>query len=175
MKKLFMIFLASGFFLTCACADETVKAAQTKLREDGFYSGDVTGNYDGETAAAVTRYQIRRGLEISGKLDPATAQALGVSGTTPPATELSHVSGTWKRLRNGDMQFRKQLNAGEVAPAKAPLHSSPPPAAKASSKAPPEPPSGAFRESDEVYGKERLRDYVGAFILAGLDPQIGAE
>ena len=170
-----MIFLVTGLSLACARADESVKAAQAKLRSDGFYFGDVTGVYDSATAAAVTRFQIRRGLEISGKLDATTAKALGVTGTTTAATEPSSVSGTWRRLRNGDMQFLKQLNAGEVPPPKAPIDSSPAPAVTTRSKAQPAPPSTAPQEDGEVSGEERLRDYVGAFVLAGLDPQIGAE
>lgn len=37
------------------------------------------------------------------------------------------------------------------------------------------PPPTAPREENAVYDRERLRDYIGAFVLAGLDPQIGAE
>ncbi|HEX8281079.1 MAG TPA: peptidoglycan-binding domain-containing protein, partial [Chthoniobacterales bacterium] len=62
-------------------ADENVRAVQTRLKEGGFYFGDINGEYTSETAAAVTRYQIRNGLQISGKVDEPTAKALGVSAT----------------------------------------------------------------------------------------------
>ncbi|MEO8045119.1 MAG: peptidoglycan-binding domain-containing protein [Spartobacteria bacterium] len=175
MKQLFLFFLATSLCLVSVRADENVKTVQTKLRAGGFYFGNVTGEYDNETAAAVTRFQIRRGLSISGRLDAATAQALGVKGTmTTASAQPSPASGTWRRLRNGDMQFLKQLNAGEIAPPKAPARSSPPPE-PTPVMAKRNPPSPAPATGDQVYGRERLRDYVGAFVLAGLDPQIGAE
>src|SRR6476619_4657398 len=64
-------------------ADETVRAAQTRLKADQYYSGAINGNYDSPTAAAVTRYQIRNGLQITGQLDAPTRHALGVSATAP--------------------------------------------------------------------------------------------
>ncbi len=187
MKKLFLFLLATSLCLVSVRADENVKAAQTKLREGGFYFGNATGAYDSETSAAVTRFQIRRGLAISGRLDGPTAKALGVATKATAEAEPSPESGTWRRLRNGDMQFLKKLNAGEITPPKAPVRSSPNPAAAkvATTRTETEttrtrtetatPPPPAPPPATDIYGKERLRDYVGAFVLAGLDPQIGAE
>ncbi|MEO7723091.1 MAG: peptidoglycan-binding domain-containing protein, partial [Chthoniobacterales bacterium] len=128
MKKLLLFLLTTSLCLVSVHADESVKAVQTKLREGGFYFGNTTGVYDSETAAAVTRFQIRRGLSISGRLDEATTQALGVAASKTTTVGPSIESGTWRRLRNGDMQFLKKLNAGEIAPPKAAAQSSPPPA-----------------------------------------------
>ena len=72
MKRLFffvLFFVALGWNGPVRAADTNVRAVQTKLKQDGFYFGDPTGVYDNETAAAVTRYQIRNGLPISGRLD----------------------------------------------------------------------------------------------------------
>ena len=175
VKKLLLAFLAIGLFLAGARADESVKAAQAKLRKDGFYFGNVTGVYDNATAAAVTRFQIRRGLAITGQFDAATVQALGVPERNAAASEPSQISGTWKRLRNGDMQFLEELRTGEVPPPKAPVHSAPQSATKGRSQAQTATPPTASRGSAEIYDQERVRDFVGAFVLAGLDPQIGAE
>jgi hypothetical protein len=75
------------------------------------------------------------------------------------------------------MQFLRKLNAGEIEPPKAPVHPSPTPVRRSVSEAPPTqtPQPNISPEQNEMYGQERLRDYVGAFVLAGLDPQIGAE
>ncbi len=184
MKKIFLFLFATSLCLASVFADENIKTVQNKLREGGFYFGNASGVYDSETAAAVTRFQIRRGLSISGRLDPSTAQALGVAATTTENAEASPSSGTWRRLRNGDMQFLKKLNAGEIAPPPPPTAASPAPTVAIVTKTvktrtqtrPAEPPPpAASPERADVYGKERLRDYVGAFVLAGLDPQIGAE
>ncbi len=184
MKKLLFVLLAMSLSLGSVRADESVKAVQTKLREGGFYFGNATGVYDSETSAAVTRFQIRRGLSISGRLDAATTEALGVAASGTATAEPAPESGTWRRLRNGDMQFLKKLNAGEIAPPKAAAQASPPPAKTKVTQVERRtktqtretaPPAAAPAEVGGVYGRERLRDYVGAFVLAGLDPQIGAE
>ncbi len=201
MKSIFLCLLVIGLGLVAARADEKVRAAQTRLATDGFYHGKATGAYDSETAAAVTRYQIRKGLTISGKLDAATTQALEIGSPSKdaPTGDPSPTSGTWRRLRDGDMQFLKKLNAGAIAPPKKPAKVAaavPPPPATSETPAPetgqdphaPPPrlsedvPAIAVpkqrapaRDDEERYGAERLRDYVGAFVLAGLDPAVGAE
>lgn len=192
MKRFLLVLVAIGLCgLGAARADESVQEAQTRLKEGGFYFGEASGAYDGDTAAAVARYQIRHGLAISGKLDAGTIQALGLVKAKADAPEPSPTSGTWRQLRNGDMQFLKALNA-KAPPAPpaphAPARSRPgrPPAGV--KKALPEddvsPGSGRKAESnppsrrlpsEAAASAERLRDYVGAFVLAGLDPRVGAE
>lgn len=198
MKRFSFLLLVIGFFgLSVTRGDMNVQTAQSRLKQSGFYFGDPTGVYDDETAAAVTRYQIRHGLAISGKLDAATAKALGVSARAGEAAPVT-TSGTWRRLRNGDMQFLRKLNAGDIpppgAPAERPPARSPAPATQRSEVKPPVPPPTPREEtrsagsppqppaerraapaSQPDYGDERLRDYVAAFVLAGLDPKVGAE
>jgi hypothetical protein len=200
MKRFLFLWAALGLCLGSAWADETVKAVQLQLKQRGFYQGSANGIYDSDTSAAVTRYQIRNGLAISGQLDAATLQALNVpSAAGKAAPEPSPVAGTWRRLRNGDMQFLKALNSGQIPPPKAPPGPSPgktaaPKVAESNKKVMldphgpppplpedvPQPPPGAQRQNASprrggVEDKERLRDYVGAFVLAGLAPQVGAE
>lgn len=197
MRRLFLFGLALGLCLGSVRADETVQAVQARLKKDGFYTGETDGRYDSATSAAVTRYQIRNGLSISGELDPETLKALDVAPPKGgPADDPSPEEGTWRRLRNGDLQFLKKLNSGEIPPPKAPA-STPPrehppvPVAKKSPRQPaatrPVGPSRATPPAREAqpetagppagtdYGRERLRDFVGAFVLAGLDPRVGAE
>ncbi len=200
MKRLLWFGLTLAISIASLLADETVAAVQKRLEKAGFYRGKTTGIYDSETSAAVTRYQIRSGLPITGKLDAQTLKALGVPPGNIATAEPSPVSGTWRRLRNGDMQFLKKLNAGEIAPPKAPPAPSPratvpAPIVAESAKRPMIDPHGppprlpedlpnptpasasqrSTREQGEAYDRERLRDYVGAFVLAGLDPKVGAE
>ena len=100
-------------------ADDNTRAAQTRLKADGFYFGDVNGVNNSETAAAITRYQIRNGLQISGQLDAATAKALGVASSNPStASPVARAdSETWRRLRKSDQQFLEKLNRGQIASA----------------------------------------------------------
>ena len=206
MKRFLFRWLALGLCLGSVQADETVRQLQAQLKQAGFYQGQSTGVYDEETATAVSRYQIRNGLAITGRMDAATLSALRVTPPkSNPTPEPAAEAGTWRRLRNGDMQFLQKLNAGDIPPPKLPPSSSPKGSVVASSvaskssnpavmdpHAPPPPlpedvgqptatPMGQPRagsipppESADA-AKERLRDYVGAFILAGLDPQVAAE
>jgi hypothetical protein len=66
MKRLLLLLLALTVCgIASASADENVRAAQTRLKEGGFFFGEPNGTYNSETAAAVSRYQIRNGLQIT--------------------------------------------------------------------------------------------------------------
>lgn len=59
-------------------ADPVIESVQQALKDEGFYYGDVTGNKDADTGAAIRRYQIRNGLQITGELNDETLKSLGV-------------------------------------------------------------------------------------------------
>jgi peptidoglycan hydrolase-like protein with peptidoglycan-binding domain len=70
-----------------AHADELTKNVQSALKEQGFYYGEVTGLNGPDTAAAVKRYQIRNGLEVTGTLTKETLDSLDLASAAPaPAT-----------------------------------------------------------------------------------------
>ena len=195
MKIFSTTLLALGLCLSALGADQDVRTVQSRLREEGFYQGDATGVYDEATAAAVTRHQIRNGLPISGRLDPETAKALGISPAKSTPAKGSPGSGAWRQLREGDTQFLKDLNAGKIpapTPHDSPVRTNSPapgsPGATGKSRPDPHAPPPRLPEDapepprdrlslgqSDAYGTERLRDYIGAFIVAGLDPRVGAE
>lgn len=77
------IFLLSG----SANASERTREVQTELKAEGFYYGEVNGQDGPETSAAIRRFQIRHGLEVTGSLNAETLASLGVVGSSPaPAT-----------------------------------------------------------------------------------------
>ena len=76
----FALFLVGAGLLR---ADPTTSAVQQSLKDQGFYYGEVTGNKTADTTAAIRRYQIRNGLQITGEIDAETLRSLGVaSGVT---------------------------------------------------------------------------------------------
>jgi peptidoglycan hydrolase-like protein with peptidoglycan-binding domain len=64
-------------------ADQAITNAQQLLKDQGFYYGEVTGEKNTDTTAAIRRFQIRSGLEITGELNPETEQALRKPTPTP--------------------------------------------------------------------------------------------
>jgi Putative peptidoglycan binding domain len=229
-NRVALFTITIGFSLAVAvCADDNVREVQTKLSEEGFYSGEIDGAYSSDLSAALSRYQIRKGLPITGQLDADTSEALGAKPAVGPSTAGTEESSseTWRQLRRGQQrtsakarrsesastetqETKSQTDAGppttstEKPPRSAPAAgaaissrdaepaSAPPATAQTSSEitepasAPPataqtsseitEPASAplATTSADEV-STERVRDYVAAFVLAGLDKNVGAE
>lgn len=62
-------------------ADPMIESVQQALKDEGFYYGEVTGNKDSDTTAAIRRYQIRNGLQITGDLNDETLKTLGVNSS----------------------------------------------------------------------------------------------
>jgi len=76
-------------------ADQTIQSVQQALADQGFYYGNVTGEKTVETTAAIPRYQIRNGLQITGEINPETLRSLNVasnSASSPPRTTKSPVT-----------------------------------------------------------------------------------
>lgn len=59
-------------------AADIVRRAQTELRRQGFYDGDITGNLGQLTRQAIGNFQRQQGLAFTRRLDRETARALGI-------------------------------------------------------------------------------------------------
>ena len=59
-------------------ADSSISAVQSALSREGYYSGPVDGNLGPETRNALRRYQRERNLAVTGRVDRATIDALGL-------------------------------------------------------------------------------------------------
>jgi hypothetical protein len=214
-------------FAGSVCADDNVREVQEKLRDGGFYSGEVDGAYSSQLAAALTRYQVRKGLSVTGQLDVETSEALGAKPAVTKNTAAPEQSSeTWRRLRRREQQTSTDARersaphtdrsdpeggpaqSGPVATsgtsepvvqsADSPVQSAPaaktrtsaqimepasaPPATArtlvhTTKPAPAQPAtvSNIASTGGDEFSTERLRDYVGAFVLAGLDPHVGSE
>lgn len=86
-RRLIVTVLFLLAFSVPARADQVVESAQEKLKEQGFYYGEINGKKDTDTTAAIRRYQIRNGLQITGEINAETQRSLGLTSqpaATPP-------------------------------------------------------------------------------------------
>jgi peptidoglycan hydrolase-like protein with peptidoglycan-binding domain len=152
MKTLSLFTLLLCFFESVN-ADPKIAAVQQALKSQVLYLGEVTGEIDNATAAAITRFQARRGLEVTGELNAETLQALGLDAAPPVPPTTSERSSArpepWRALREQDKEFLKQLNSGE------PTHA-----------------DGSASEPDLL---EQIRDFIAGFVVVGIDENVEAE
>ena len=82
MKRIVLLLLLPIAVLR---ADELTKNVQTELKELGFFYAEVNGAAGTETTAAIRRFQIRNGYEVTGTLTKETLKGLGLGGNDAPA------------------------------------------------------------------------------------------
>jgi hypothetical protein len=67
---------------------DRISEIQSALSRGGYYQGEPNGKWDGNTVAAVEKFQSANGMEGSGKLDAPTLQKLGlgsdIAGVSAP-------------------------------------------------------------------------------------------
>src|SRR6187399_2101061 len=80
MKRIAALPFALLLFAGSIFADDQLRDVQTELKSQGFYYGEATGQMNADTAAAIRRYQIRNGLEVTGTLNKEALSALGIGG-----------------------------------------------------------------------------------------------
>src|ERR1700741_672783 len=104
-------------FAASVRADDNVREVQTKLRDGGFYRGEIDGAYSSDLSAALSRYQIRNGLPIPGQLDVETSNALGAKPAVGPSTAGNEEtsSETWRRLRKHERRTSTAERRSETA------------------------------------------------------------
>lgn len=143
---------------------------QQSLKDQQFYSGAITGEYDQATREAVRRFQIRYGLNPNSKLDAATLEAILSSGRqmsaqpadaapvaqSGAARELAESTPARERSRQfaeDDRQFLAELE-GRPLPTKEEPPEPEPPASATTSNTPPK-----LRKKDAI---QFLNDYLRA-------------
>ena len=103
--------------------DQTTASVQQALKEEGFYYGNVTGEKTADTTAAIRRYQIRNGLQITGEIDAETLRSLGVGSgvarSNAPATAPAAPEG-----EGGNEEEPTQ--SAEISPQQPPANYPPP-------------------------------------------------
>ena len=125
-------FLTAALFCMAASwlrADNQTQSVQQALKDQGFYYGTVDGQPGPETDAAVKRYQIRQGLDVTGKLDEQTLNSLNlgngnaankptVEAVQPPSDQDAATPAPRRSFTRQDTQQDKDfLQSHPAAPA----------------------------------------------------------
>lgn len=67
---------------------EEVKQIQTKLKNWGYYKGNIDGIYGSKTVKAVKDFQNKNGLEVDGIVGDKTLAALGINSSGNSANSV---------------------------------------------------------------------------------------
>ena len=135
-------------------ADDEIAAVQEKLKSRGFYHGEVDGENSNETAAAITRFQVRNGFQVTGELNEETLQSLGLTLSQPLEQNAANYSGpkieAWRALREQDREFLRQTT-------------------------PPQPSEQTANQSFDANLMDQIRDFVAGFVVAGITSDVEPE
>jgi hypothetical protein len=71
-----------------------VRSLQARLRQIGWFAGDVSDRYGARTTASVRGFQAKRGYDVTGSLDERTWDKLVSMTHRPTADELANVTAT---------------------------------------------------------------------------------
>src|SRR3954451_11599468 len=82
MKRSLLCLVVTLCAVTLMRADQDLRALQQTLKDQGFYYGTVTGDKSAETTAAIRRYQIRNGLQVTGELNEDTMRSINSSSNS---------------------------------------------------------------------------------------------
>ena len=85
---------------------EEVRKIQTKLKNWGYYTGQVDGIFGSQTLSAVKWFQRKNGLTVDGIVGPATLAALGINSSSS--------SGSSSSSNNADLNLLSKLIYGEA-------------------------------------------------------------
>jgi len=80
MTGIFTHLFVAVCVVTVAHADQTMQCVQQALKDQGLYYGNVTGTKSADTTAAIRRYQIRSGLQVTGEINSETLESLNLGG-----------------------------------------------------------------------------------------------
>src|SRR5215475_7465523 len=95
-----VIFIGSMMLMR---ADQLVESVQQALKDEGFYYGEVNGDMNANLTAAIRRYQIRNGLQVSGELNDETLRSLGIksSGSSRGTTNAASATPAPRAMPGG--------------------------------------------------------------------------
>lgn len=89
---------------------EEVRKIQQRLKDWGYFTGDVTGYYGVQTEQAVMKFQRKHGLRASGVAGPDTLEAIGISSGSSSSGNSGGGTGT----NNSDYYLLARIISAEA-------------------------------------------------------------
>lgn len=117
-----LVFLVAALL---ARADQTIESVQQTLKDQGFYYGEITGEKDADTTAAIRRYQIRHGLQITGEINDETLRSLRSEPATPTPAPVVTAAPT-AVPDTSDLRDNSEREPEAAAPVQAPPYNAAP-------------------------------------------------
>ncbi len=90
-----------------------VKQIQTKLKNWGYYSGNVDGIYGSGTLSAVKKFQKKNGLKVDGIAGTKTLQAMGIYNSSSSSNSGSS-GGSSSNVSSSNLNLLSRLVYGEA-------------------------------------------------------------
>jgi len=91
---------------------EMVRRAQTALKDQGYYEGEIDGTMSPRTSGALRTYQREHNLQETGDLDPETAKRLGITRAAGGDRVSDRVSDRSRDTRPDPRDSSRPSNAG---------------------------------------------------------------
>ena len=177
--------------LLCAAppsrADETIRQVQEELRKRNLFYGDIDGRATPEVAAALRRYQERKGFEPSGEPDDTTLRSLNLLPALPLTAEERAATGSQPHGATPVLQWpdivvlrSDAARRNPAPPATTPADDAPavdasPALTRASATPLPAPPSPASVAARKRPTPEEVRAYIASYLQAGQSNDAPAE
>lgn len=144
-----------------ARGDERVRQVQEELRRRNLYFGDIDGRETPEVSNAVKRYQARKGFEVTGRIDEATATSLDIQPPNATATATLPDVPVLKSDSARQLPEAERIALEKRAEANLDAMQSPAPPAE-------EPPA-------QDITPQRVQSYVEQYLRDAESPDIGAQ
>jgi peptidoglycan hydrolase-like protein with peptidoglycan-binding domain len=108
-------------------ADQGIENVQQSLKDQGFYYGEITGEKNADTTAAIRRYQIRNGLQITGELNEETLRSLRSAPSVSSAPAATRAPSPNMDADTSDLRDEAARGTARVNPAPVQPFLAPPP------------------------------------------------
>ena len=89
--EMFNVLKPGKAILKSGASGDAVKDLQARLRQVGWYGGDVDGSYGPKTVEGVKGFQDKRGFPTTGEVDQRTLDKLNAMTKKPTSNELNNI------------------------------------------------------------------------------------